>query len=75
MKYLIKAFDSRTKTLYRVQSNDIKFIEDKAFTYRAQGLEYKTYLLDDNGGYTEIFLNGRGGWSDGLGTYSVPEGR
>ena len=75
MKYLIKAYDKERKTAYEIHADDLEIIEAKALTYRAQGLSYKTYCKDLSGEYTEIFLNGRGGWSDGLGTYSVPEGR
>ena len=62
MKFLIKAFDKKSKTLYQVQSDDIKIIEDKALLYAAQGLDYKVYLNTDDIGYTEIALTGDGGY-------------
>ena len=60
MKYLIKAFDKKSKTLYQVQSDDIKLLEDKALLYKAQGIDYKIYADLDGTGFTEIELTGKG---------------
>lgn len=62
MKYLIKAYDKKSKTLYQVQSDDIKIIEDKALLYAAQGLDYKVYSDLDGLGIHEIELTGNGGY-------------
>ena len=68
MKFCIKAYDKKIKTLYQVQSDDIKIIEDKALLYAAQGLNYRVYRefpdkdcpgLND---YSEIRLTGNGGY-------------
>ena len=68
MKFCIKAFDKKSKTLYQVQSDDIKIIEDKALLYAAQGLAYRVYRefpdkecsgLND---YSEIRLTGDGSY-------------
>ena len=63
MKYLIKAFDKKTKTLYQIQSDDLKIIEDKALLYKAQGLDYKIYHYYPVIGYREIKLTGDGGYA------------
>lgn len=60
MKYLIKAFDKKSKMLYQVQSDDITIIEDRALLYKAQGLDYKIYADLDSSGFTEIELTGKG---------------
>lgn len=69
MKYLIKAYDKEKRTLYQVQSDDIKIIEDKALLYAAQGLEYRVYreVHDEKCPglykYREIRLTGDGGYN------------
>lgn len=68
MKFLIKAYDKEKRTLYQVQSDDIKIIEDRALLYAAQGLNYKVYyaLFDEKCPglykYREIQLTGEGGY-------------
>lgn len=62
MKFLIKTFDKKNKTLYEVRSDKIEIIENKALLYAAMGLNYKVYSDIDGLGIVEISLTGNGGF-------------